>query len=81
VNLFSVLEEVLLTHPAVADAAVVPSHHEQVGEVPKAFVTLRRSASAHELVAWVAEQVAPCPRIRQVEFVDLIPRSLSASAT
>src|SRR4030095_5811388 len=42
------LEAVLLTHPAVADAAVVPSPDELAGEVPKAFVVLRAPASAQE---------------------------------
>ncbi|MGH2514631.1 MAG: AMP-binding protein, partial [Ktedonobacterales bacterium] len=32
------LEAVLLTHPAIADAAVIPSPDEQAGEVPKAFI-------------------------------------------
>src|SRR5207248_11482990 len=35
------LEAVLLTHPAVADAAVIPSRDEEAGEIPKAFVVLK----------------------------------------
>ncbi len=69
------LEAVLLTHPAVADAAVVRRPDELAGEIPKAFVVLRAPASAQELMAWVAERVAPYKRVRQVEFIDTIPRS------
>jgi len=69
------LEAVLLTHPAVADAAVVRKHDVLAGEVPKAFVVLRAPASAQELMAWVAERVAGYKRVRQVEFTDCIPRS------
>jgi NAD(P)-dependent dehydrogenase (short-subunit alcohol dehydrogenase family) len=71
------LEEVLLTHPAVGDAAVVRSPDEAAGEVPKAFVVLRAPVTADELTTWVAERVAPYKRVRRVEFTDQIPRSPS----
>lgn len=74
-SVHSILEDVLRTHPAVADAAVVPSPDEHAGEVPKAFVVPRRLASPRELIAWVAEQVAPYPRIRRVEFIEVRPSS------
>jgi acyl-CoA synthetase (AMP-forming)/AMP-acid ligase II len=69
------LEGLLLAHPAVGDAAVVRSPDETAGEVPKAFIVLRGSASADELASWLAERVAPYKRVRRVEFVDQIPRS------
>jgi acyl-CoA synthetase (AMP-forming)/AMP-acid ligase II len=69
------LEAILLTHPAVADAAVVRRPDALAGEIPKAFVVLRAAASAQELMAWVAERVASYKRVRQVEFTDSIPRS------
>ena len=69
------LEAILLSHPAVADAAVVRRPDEVAGEIPKAFVVLRSPASAQELMAWVAERVAPYKRVRQVEFTDRIPTS------
>jgi acyl-coenzyme A synthetase/AMP-(fatty) acid ligase len=69
------LEAILLTHPAVADAAVVRTPDELAGEVPKAFVVLRAPASEQELMAWVAERVASYKRVRQVEFTDSIPKS------
>ncbi len=74
----TILEDVLLTHPAVAEAAVVPSADERAGGVILAFIVPRRSASPRELIAWVAEQVAPFPRIRRVEFVDAIRGSACA---
>jgi acyl-CoA synthetase (AMP-forming)/AMP-acid ligase II len=69
------LEAILLTHPAVADAAVVRRPDALAGEIPKAFVVLRAPASAQELMAWVAGRVASYKRVRQVEFIDSIPRS------
>jgi len=71
------LEEVLLTHPAVADAAVVRSPDAAAGEVPKAFIVLQAPATAEELTGWVAERVAPYKRLRRVEFTSQIPRSPS----
>jgi acyl-CoA synthetase (AMP-forming)/AMP-acid ligase II len=69
------LEALLLTHPAVADAAVVRQRDALAGEVPKAFVVLRTPASADELMAWAGERVAPYKRVRHIEFTDHIPRS------
>ncbi len=71
------LEEILLEHPAVADAAVVRSPDERAGEVPKAFIVTRARVAAEELMAWEAERVAPYKRIRRVEFVEQIPKSPS----
>ena len=71
------LEAVLRGHPAVADAAVVPLADQECGEVPKAFVVLRRDVSAADLIAYVAERVAPYKKIRVVEVIDVIPKSPS----
>jgi acyl-CoA synthetase (AMP-forming)/AMP-acid ligase II len=69
------LEAMLLAHPAVADAAVVPSPDEEAGEVPKAFVVLKTPASADEIMTFVAERVAPHKKIRKLEFTDSIPKT------
>ncbi len=71
------LEAVLCTHPAVADAAVIPLVEAECGEVPKAFVVLKGAVSAAELMAYVAERVAPYKKIRAVEVIDAIPKSPS----
>ena len=73
------LEELLMQHPAVADCAVVGAPDADGGEIPKAYVVLRPAAGARaeELMAFVAERVAPYKKIRQVEFLREIPRSPS----
>ena len=70
------LEGVVQSHPAVADAAVIPSPDNEAGEVPKAFVVLRpeATATADEIMAHVAERVAPHKKVRRLEFIDLIPK-------
>jgi len=71
------LEAVLLSHPAVADAAVVPREDEEAGQVPKAFVVMKGDASPEALMAYVAERVAPYKRLRFLEVTDAIPKSPS----
>jgi acyl-CoA synthetase (AMP-forming)/AMP-acid ligase II len=71
------LEAVLLSHPLVADAAVIGMPHDDVGEVPKAFVVLKGEVAADELLHYVAERVASYKRVRSVEVVDAIPKSPS----
>jgi acyl-CoA synthetase (AMP-forming)/AMP-acid ligase II len=73
------LEALLLTHPSVADAAVVPSPDEEAGEVPKAFVVVRegRGLTETEVLSFVASHVAPHKKVRRVEFVSQIPKSPS----
>jgi acyl-CoA synthetase (AMP-forming)/AMP-acid ligase II len=69
------LEAVLLSHPAITDAAVLPSPDEKAGEVPIAFVVLKEAASPAEIMDYVSERVAPYKKIRRVEFIDEIPKS------
>jgi long-chain acyl-CoA synthetase len=71
------LEDVLLSHPAIADAAVVPFPDAEAGEIPRAFVVRKGAATAEEIMAYVAERVAPFKRVRRVDFVDAIPKSAS----
>jgi acyl-CoA synthetase (AMP-forming)/AMP-acid ligase II len=69
------LEALLLTHPDVADAAVVAMHHPTGGEAPKAFVVTSGAIDPQDLLDWVAARVAPYKRIRALEFIDDIPKS------
>jgi acyl-CoA synthetase (AMP-forming)/AMP-acid ligase II len=71
------LEAVLLTHPAVADAAVIPCRDDEAGEVPKAFIVSKLETSAEAIMKFVADRVAPHKKIREVEFIAQIPKSLS----
>jgi acyl-CoA synthetase (AMP-forming)/AMP-acid ligase II len=71
------LEQLLRSHPAVADAAVIPRPDERRGEVPVAVVVARQRIGAGDLVAWVAERVSPYKRIQAIRFADAIPRTPS----
>jgi acyl-CoA synthetase (AMP-forming)/AMP-acid ligase II len=68
------LEAVLLAHPAIADAAVIPSPDAEAGEIPKAFVALKAPLTPDVIMAFVAGRVAPYKRIRKVEVIDSIPK-------
>jgi acyl-CoA synthetase (AMP-forming)/AMP-acid ligase II len=71
------LEAILLTHSAVADAAVIPCPDDEAGEVPKAFVVAKAEVMPAVLMEFVACRVAPHKKIRAIEFIDQIPKSLS----
>ncbi|MCZ4303822.1 AMP-binding protein [Zoogloeaceae bacterium G21618-S1] len=75
------LESVLIEHPAVAEAAVVPSPDPVRLAVPKAFVILVEGQSpsaelARDIFAFTRENLAPYKRIRRLEFADL-PKTIS----
>jgi acyl-CoA synthetase (AMP-forming)/AMP-acid ligase II/enoyl-CoA hydratase/carnithine racemase len=71
------LEAVLLTHPAVADAAVIPSADAEAGEVPKACVVLKPgfNATTGEIMEFVSARVARYKKLREVEFIERVPKS------
>jgi long-chain acyl-CoA synthetase len=74
------IEALLLEHPAVADVGVIAKPSDEAGEVPKAFVVLRagyEQVSADELIAWANGKLATYKNVREIEFIDAIPRNPS----
>jgi len=73
------LEALLLTHPAVADAAVVGILDHEAGEIPVAHVVLRPGVEVtpEEIQEFVAGQVAHYKQVRKVVITDVIPKSAS----
>ena len=75
------LESVLIEHPAVAEAAVVPAPDPTRLAVPKAYVSLAQGFPADRSTALAIFQhlkihVAPFRRVRRIEFADL-PKTIS----
>jgi acetyl-CoA synthetase len=75
------LESALIEHPAVAEAAVVPSPDPVRGFVPKAYVIVAPghapdAATARAIFAFLRERVSPYKMVRRIEFSDL-PKTIS----
>jgi acetyl-CoA synthetase len=75
------LESVLIEHPAVAEAAVVPAPDETRLAVPKAYVALAagwepNEDTAFEILKYAREHLAPYLRVRRLEFFEL-PKTIS----
>lgn len=74
------LEALLLTHPGIADAAVIGVYDDDGNEVPHAYVVRQPTGtdlSEGEVMMYVAERVAPYKRVRQVTFIEGVPRAAS----
>ncbi len=71
------LEALLHGHPEVADAAVIAKADPEAGEIPKAFIVPRNDPppDPEPIMAFVRERVAGYKQIREVEFIDAIPKS------
>jgi acetyl-CoA synthetase len=75
------LESVLLEHPAVVEAAVVPAPDPTRLAVPKAYINLAAGwapdkATAEEIFGYARRKLAPYQRIRRIEFIEL-PKTIS----
>ena len=75
------LEAVLMEHPDIADAAVIPKdsrqRHRRDPEGLRRAPGGRRRVSADEVMAFVEERVAAYKKVREVEFIDAIPKNPS----
>ena len=73
------LEAVLLTSPDIADVAVIGVLDADGEEVPKAFVVRQPDSTIDEqgVIDFVADRVSPHKKVRQVEFIDIVPKSAS----
>lgn len=73
------LEALLLTHPEISDAAVIPFPDKEVGQFPMAYVVRKTGSTISEsaVMDFIAKQVAPYKRIRRVAFVASIPKNPS----
>ncbi|KAJ8615715.1 hypothetical protein MRB53_035087 [Persea americana] len=71
------LEHLLLSHPEIIDAAVIPYPDEEAGQVPMAFVVRQPQSALCEaqIIDFVAKQVAPYKKIRRVSFISSIPKN------
>nr|ADE96997.1 p-coumarate:CoA-ligase 3 [Sorbus aucuparia] len=73
------LESLLISHPSIADAAVVPQRDDAAGEVPVAFVVRSDGLELTEeaVKEFIAKQVVFYKRLHKVHFVHAIPKSAS----
>lgn len=73
------LEAFLLTHPAIADAAVIGIPDVEAGEIPRAFIVLKpgQQASAAEITEFMEGHVAKYKVIHDIVFIDEVPKSAS----
>ena len=73
------LEGLLIEHPEISDAAVIGKPDEESGEIPKAFVVKIEGSNISEdaIMSFVSSKVATFKHVREVEFIDAIPKNAS----
>lgn len=71
------LEDLLLKHNAVHECSVVGKQDAVAGEIPIAFVVLKKgqTATSEELINFCSERIAPYKRIREVHFIHQLPKT------
>eukprot|EP00253_Pinus_taeda_P017891 PITA_17891 len=71
------LEALLLSHPEIAEAAVIPFPSKEAGQVPMAYIVRKPGSTLSEtgVIDFVAHQVAPYKKVRRVAFVSVIPKT------
>jgi acyl-CoA synthetase (AMP-forming)/AMP-acid ligase II len=71
------VEEVLYTHPAVVEAAVIGAPDPKWGEKVVAVVCIRSDVGPEELIAFCRERIASYKKPRHVVFIDALPKNAS----
>ncbi|XP_056845090.1 OPC-6:CoA ligase isoform X3 [Raphanus sativus] len=73
------LEALLITHPDILDAAVIPFPDKEAGQYPMAYVTRKVESilSEKQVIEFISKQVAPYKKIRKVAFINSIPKTAS----
>lgn len=76
------LEDLLLGHPKISDVAVLGIKDDYSGEVPKAYIVPKSGQTAGrelglELIRYVKEKKVKYKAVKEIEFIDEIPKSAS----
>jgi len=71
------LENVLASHPAVADQCVVGKPDDRKGEVPWAFIVKKSEVTKEDIMDWVKQRTSKYKHLGGVEFVDQIVKNPS----
>jgi long-chain acyl-CoA synthetase len=73
------VENVLYTHPAIKECAVVGKPDLIAGEIPKAYIVLKEgiAATEDEVIEYCRKNISAYKRIREIEFVTELPKNFA----